>query len=178
MLHSQRRAGLYYAWEGITRCDGDEAQVNLLLNRAAPWLDVHRYLPYEGKVVIQNKMARRIAVRIPLWVNCSKLLCTVNGDPRGLCKVGAYQVFDDLRPGDRVELTFPVAEETVSYTASIGTEEETVYTMRMRSNTVTDISPRDDSPTAYSFYLRDHLKGDEAPLKKVRQIVAPVTPRW
>ena len=43
--------GLYYAWHGITRFDQSSgtATVNLLLNRAAPWLDVDSWLPYEGR---------------------------------------------------------------------------------------------------------------------------------
>ena len=37
---------LYDAWESIVRCLDDMAQVNLLLKRASPWLDVDSYLPY------------------------------------------------------------------------------------------------------------------------------------
>ena len=44
------------------------AQVNLLLNRASPWLDIDSYLPYAGKVVVKNKTARTISLRIPRWV--------------------------------------------------------------------------------------------------------------
>lgn len=61
--------GLYYAWEGIVRERGETAQVNRLLNRAAKLLDVDSFLPYAGKVVLRNKAARRIAVRIPGWVS-------------------------------------------------------------------------------------------------------------
>ena len=32
--------GLYYAWEGIVRHDGNAADVNMWLNRRSPWLDV------------------------------------------------------------------------------------------------------------------------------------------
>ena len=56
----------YHAWEGIVRCQDRVAQVNLLLNRASPWLDIDSYLPFEGKVVIRNKTARQISIRIPV----------------------------------------------------------------------------------------------------------------
>jgi len=49
--------GFYHAWEGIIRENKGVAQVNLLLNRASPWLDIDSYLPYEGKVMIRNKTA-------------------------------------------------------------------------------------------------------------------------
>ena len=54
--------GLYYAWEAITRIDGEHARVNLFLNRSTPWLDIDSYLPYEGRVVIRNKTSRRGAI--------------------------------------------------------------------------------------------------------------------
>ena len=170
--------GLYYAWEPITRCSGDEAQVNLLLNRAAPWLDIHSYLPYEGKVVIHNKTARRLAVRIPAWVQRNHLTCTVNGTPRNLSLVGAYQVFENLQPHDQVELLFPVTETTITRTAHVGTEEETAHTITMRGNTVVDITPRDESPTSYPMYLRDHLRSDRAPMKTVQRFVSEQIARW
>ena len=56
---------LYWAWDAAARFKDDVAQVNLLLNRAASWLDVESYLPYEGRVVIRNKKARELSVRIP-----------------------------------------------------------------------------------------------------------------
>ena len=61
--------GLYYAWEGTLRETDDKAMVNLLLNRAGRLVDVDSYLPYEGKVIIRNKAARRVAVRVPSWVD-------------------------------------------------------------------------------------------------------------
>ena len=57
----------YRAWDGIVSCTDGAAQVNLLLNRASPWLDVDSHLPYEGRVVIQDKRARTVAVRLPGW---------------------------------------------------------------------------------------------------------------
>ena len=81
--------GLYYAWEGIVRCrDGKNAQVNLLLNRASPWLDVDSYLPYEGKAVIKNKTAQRISIRIPSWIDRRSLRLDVNGQREGRFGLG------------------------------------------------------------------------------------------
>ena len=169
-------SGIYYAWESITRRDGDNAQVNLFLNRAAPWLDVDSHLPYEGRVVITNKTARRISVRIPPWVAHSRLESRVNGEGRRPGWVAGYAVFDGLTPGDAIELSFPLVTQTLSRTA--GKPDETVYTIRTRANTVLDISPRDEAPRSYPFYLRDHLKGDRAPMKAVTRFVAPIIPEW
>ncbi|MFH0965838.1 MAG: hypothetical protein V2A58_17715 [Planctomycetota bacterium] len=168
--------GLYYAWEAITRRSDDEAQVNLLLNRSAPWLDVESCLPYEGKVLIRNKTARRIAVRIPTWVKRRELSCLVNGVARRVSIAGHYGLFDDLKPCDLLELNFPVAEETFTATANAQTDEETVYTITMRGNTVVDISPRDERSLIYPLYLRDHLRGRQAPMKMTKRFVLERTP--
>ena len=62
---SNATQGLYYAWEGIVREAGDKALVNLFLNRTSRLVDVASSLPHAGQVVIRNKAARRLAVRIP-----------------------------------------------------------------------------------------------------------------
>ncbi len=62
--------GIFYAWDGILRYNDGVARVNLLLNRASPWMDIDSYLPFEGKVVIEysrrkprHSMAARKAYR-------------------------------------------------------------------------------------------------------------------
>jgi hypothetical protein len=101
---------VYYAWEGIIRqTDEGVAQVNLLLNRASKWLDVASYLPYEGKVVLTNKTAKRISVRIPAWVPRRDVRCKVDSRPIGASWVGSYLLFDGLKPGASLDINFPVA---------------------------------------------------------------------
>ena len=125
--------GLYYAWEGIVREQGDTAQVNLLLNRAAKLLDIDSYLPYEGRVVLRNKSARRISVRIPFWVNRREIRVQVAGSDRRLDWLGNYLVLDDLHPRDEVTLTFPIKQTTASYTVNAQSPAEEVYTCTFRA---------------------------------------------
>jgi len=164
--------GLYYAWEGIVREDGDRAQINLLLNRAAKLLDIDSYLPYEGKVVIKNKCARRIAIRIPAWTNRRELRAEVNGQSCPQDWIGSYLIFDGLQPGQVISLHFPVTETTAKYTVNAHSEHEQVYTCTFRAGTLVDISPRDESPTSYPLYLRDHLHTDKTPMKTIERFVA------
>jgi hypothetical protein len=172
--------GLYYAWEGSVRGDGDTAQVNLLLNRASPWLDVDSDLPYEGKVSIRLKTARRLAVRIPSWVPRGPLRSEVNGTAREGTWIGNYLTFLDLRPGDRVVLQFPVPESTARYTVAAHIPgQEATYTLTFRGSAVVEVSPRDTSPTTYPLYLRDHLRAGPAPRKRVGRFVAErMMQRW
>jgi hypothetical protein len=164
--------GLYYAWEGMVREEGDVSQVNLLLNRAARSLDVDSYLPYEGRVVIRNKRARKVLVRIPSWVPVRSLRATVADQPRPAIWAGNYLSFDSLRPGDAIKLEFDNPRMTASYTANSQTKVETTYKCEFRGSTLVDISPRDGAPTSYPLYLRDHLKQDKAPIKERTRFVA------
>lgn len=170
--------GLYYAWEAITRRNGDDGEVNLLLNRAAPWLDLNSYLPYEGRVEIGNKTCRRISVRRPAWVNPRELRLRINGKDRPARFVGQYAVADDLKPEDMIRLDFPVANEKFRRTAHAGTKDETLYTISVRGNTVVDISPRDEDPVHYPFYRRPEFQRAEAPMRQVERRVSDYIPAW
>jgi len=165
--------GLYYAWEGIVRGDGDGAQVNLLLNRASRWLDIDSHLPYEGKVEILVKKARRLAVRIPCWVERRKVLTSVNGVIRQVPWVGNYVTLGELKPGDRLTLEFPVPETSASYTIAANIPgQEQVYEFEFRGSTAIDVSPHDDSATSIPLYRRDHMRAGKAPAKRVTRFVA------
>jgi hypothetical protein len=177
--------GLYAAWEGIVREDGNQAVVNLLLNRAARLVDVESYLPHEGKIVIRNKAASRVAVRIPWWVpggaslgahlkspqNTANLPLS-SGEPRSPAWIGHYAVFEGLSLNDVLTLTFPVRESVVHYTVNAHSAHEQEYTCTFRGSTLVDISPRDQSPTSYPLYLRDHLRTAVAPMKRTERFVA------
>jgi hypothetical protein len=168
--------GLYYAWEAIVRGEGDLAQINLLLNRASPWLDIDSHLPHEGKVVIRVKTARRLAVRIPVWVRRAELRARVGGCPREGAWVGNCLLLADLAPGDAVTLAFPVPESTASYTVAARIPgQERVYTLRFRGSTVVEVSPHDDSPTTYPLYQREHLRSPAAPMRRRTRFVASRT---
>jgi DUF1680 family protein len=163
--------GLYYAWEAAVREVGAAAQVNLLLNRASALLDVDSWLPYEGRVLVRNKGARRIAVRIPHWVERRSLRVELRGRPAGLDWVGSFLVLDGLRPGDAIDLRFPLPQGTERYTVNANSEAEQVYACSFRGSTCVEVSPRDDAPTTYPLYRRDHLRGDRAPMKTVERFV-------
>ena len=164
--------GLYYAWEGIVRCSGGAAQVNLLVNRASELIDVDSYLPYEGKVIIRNKAARRVAVRVPSWISRREIRADVDGRTAPLEWTGNFLLFDGLDGGELLTIIFPVKETTARYTVNARTPAEQAYTCTFRGSTLVDISPRDQSPTSYPLYQRDHLRKEKAPAKTVERFVS------
>ena len=164
--------GLYYAWEGALREDGDRATVNLLLNRAGRLVDVDSHLPYEGRVVVRNHAACRVALRVPAWVPRREVRLRVGAADRPLDWVGQHLFVPDLKTGDVIELTFPVRETTARYTVNARSPAETVYACTFRGSTLVDIAPRDTAATSLPLYRRDALRGaDAAPRRQVRRFV-------
>ena len=170
---------LYAVWDGMVQGKDDVVQVNLLLNRASQWLDVDSYLPYGGKLVLHNKSARVITVRMPRRVDLSAVRVSINNEPEPAIFAGRYVLFTDAKSGDRIEITFPVEETEETY--SLLWKEEDMwpestylgaqwtpptppqrYTFRFRGNTVVDVTPRSRLP-GMPLYVRETLKGDRAP---------------
>ena len=150
---------LYYAWDGITRFHNKVATVNLFLNRASSWMDIDSYLPYEGKVVLHNKLAGTAMVRVPSWVDRNTISIAVNGKEVKATSAGRYLVLENLVPKDLIVLTFPI-EKTVEKDTMAGT----VYTVTFRGSDVVDISPRAKGPHSYPLYLRDAFNSGKAPI--------------
>jgi hypothetical protein len=128
---------LFYVWDAIVAKQADEVRVNLLLNRASPWLDVDSYLPVEGKVVLHIKEAPTVAVRMPEWSQPRDVQVTVGGEPRRALAEGHWLRIGWHKPGDKVTLTFPVPERTLHRV--IG---EMPYKLTLRGSNVVSIDPR------------------------------------
>jgi hypothetical protein len=104
-------------------------------------------------------------------VDRRSLRADVQGRPVRLDWVGNFLVFDGLKPGDAVSLAFPVPQSTGRYTINANSDAEQVYACTFRGSTCVEVSPRDDAPTAYPLYRRDHLRGDCAPMKSIERFV-------
>ena len=159
--------GLYYAWDAITRFRDGVAHVNLLLNRASPWMDIDSYLPFEGKVVLHNKQAETAYVHMPGWVSRGDVRCRVGSQIVQPVWVGRYLGVRGLKPEDDITVEFPVHESEDRYTVAYKE-----YTCHFRGSTMVDVSPRDGAPGTYPLYQRDHLKAEKAPVKQTERYVA------
>jgi hypothetical protein len=108
--------GLYYAWEGILRRNGDGADVNLWLNRRSPWADVWSWLPHEGRLMIQNKGMRQLTVRMPGWAHRAQVRCQIDGQDAAPRWAGGRMIFDGLRGAERLMITAPVSADSATCT--------------------------------------------------------------
>ena len=177
--------GIYYAWESILRNQAGNATVNLLLNRASPWLDVDSYLPYEGKVIIKNKTCKCVSIRIPSWVDRSQLRSSVNERGASPVWLGNFILLENLNPNDTLTVQFPIKEQTEHYTYRPGEfgglsdirDGGLTYTLHFRGNTLVDVSPHEDRGY-YPIYQRDRCKQVVAPMHEVTRYVAPRLIKW
>ncbi|HJN16486.1 MAG TPA: hypothetical protein QGH10_13365 [Armatimonadota bacterium] len=183
--------GLFYAWDGILRYAEGTARVNLLLNRASPWLDIDSYLPYEGKVVLRNKACAEAFIRIPLWVDGDTVECRIGDRSVRPAWFGRYLRLGDLKEGDVVTIEFPIEERTEEWTGPAGegwtptlgcwfpqpaADRPTTFTLR--GNTIVGLS-QPITPGNPLFQRRaDKYRATEAPMARVERFVTPTVLRW
>lgn len=144
---------LYHVWEKMIGFGNATLRVNLLLNRASPWADVHSYLPYEGQVDLIMKTACNLEIRIPEWTEPVEVSALVNGTRRELIFHGRYARTGYVEAGNVVTVNFPIEEHTVSTT--IG---NVPYTLIIKGNDVVSIDP---PGTWYPFYQGSHYRENQ-----------------
>jgi hypothetical protein len=175
--------GLFYAWDGTLRHDDGTVRINLLLNRASPWMDVDSHIPYEGRVVLRNKSAREAFVRIPLGTERGSVRCAVGSTEVSPKWFGSYLRLTALRPGDVVTVTFPLRETSGRWTIpgiptiQGGTMETREHTCRFKGNTLVAISPP-LIPGSPLFQNRARFLQTAAPTVKVTRFAAERVLRW
>jgi hypothetical protein len=164
---------LYYVWENIAQSKGDEFRVNLLLNHASAWADVHSFIPYEGRVNVKMKRpSQRVLVRVPEWVKSEspQVVCKVNGSPRELAWEGRYVNVGAAKSGETIDLTFPITTRTVKET--LGT---VPYTLEIKGHTVVSVDP----PGKYgALYKRAHYKSDQVSWRKTQRFAPEEPLNW
>ena len=166
--------GLYYVWQHMLDHDNDVLKVNLLLNRASSWADVHSYLPYEGRVDLKIKRdCQAVRVRAPEWVASGSLTltCKVNGKTRPLHWEGRYVNLGPVVRGDTAEVKFPIAERTVW--EKIGPE---TYTLVVKGTTVVSIDPPGKNGALYAD--REKYRTSEVTWKNVERFVSDQHLSW
>ena len=183
--------GMFYAWHGTLRYANGIARVNLLLNRASPWMDIDSYLPFEGKVVLRNKAAREAFVRIPLWVEKKSVSYHLDGKVGTPEWFGNYLRIEGLKAGDTVTIEFPVAERTERWTTDEtlsaempGWPGKATRNFRFRGNTLVEISPPvptwpNNKGNWWLYQGRaQKYQVSKAPMIEVKRFSTPLSFKW
>lgn len=152
---------LYIVWHNILTQDDNGVSVNLLLNRDSRWVRVNSHMPYEGKVELFVHNAPVLSVRVPDWVSKNDVRVVV--DDRSV-SVSAddwqdgYVRLKDLKPGNKITITFPQREMVEEKFFAGHT-----YTLTWRGDTVVNISP--NGTTSPTYQRKNMQHGKSAPLK-------------
>ncbi len=161
---------VYYVWEKILTHEQGKLKVNLLLNRASRWADIHSHIPYCGRVDVEIKQDLDLEIRLAEWVKPEEARCMVNGTPRELRFDGRYSQVGPVRAGQEVTLEFPIHERTDRVNI-----EKRAYTLIRRGNEVVWIDP---AGTNCPLYQRGHYRAGETLWKTVHRFVPEVEIPW
>ncbi|MFC5805035.1 beta-L-arabinofuranosidase domain-containing protein [Streptomyces formicae] len=148
--------GLFTGWNAAVTGDEELLRVNLLLNRGSRLVDVLSHLPYEGRVDLDvHADCRELRLRIPDWAGYAHLtvvrqpvtgpLVTTSGRDTGAWAPDGYLRLARPRAGERITVTFPLAESTTDETAAGRT-----FRTRWRGDDVVGIQPEGRSRPMYS----------------------------
>jgi DUF1680 family protein len=161
---------IYYIWENILHHRDGRLHVNLLLNRASTWVDVDSHVPYAGRVDVKVKEPVHLLMRIPEWVRPGEVRVEVSGADRELGWDGRYAEVGEVKPGDVVLMSFPIAERT----EAVWVEKER-YTLVRKGNDVVAIGP----PGRYCpLYQREHYREAETRWRKMERFVSTNHLHW
>jgi hypothetical protein len=165
---------IYYVWQRMLRYQDEQLRVNLLLNRAAASVDVHSYIPYEGRVDLKiKKPCQNVLVRAPEWVesHSTAIGYELNGRRHRFEWEGRYLASGPFKPGDTVTLTFPISERIVSNVRIGGSN----YTLILKGNTVVSVDP---PGRFYPIYQRSQYRSNRVPWRKVMRFVSEEELAW
>jgi hypothetical protein len=185
--------GLFYAWDATLRFKDGVARVNLLLNRASPWLQIDSYLPYEGKVVLKNRSAHTILLRIPNWADKNQVTCRLGEASLQLEWDGQYVRLENLNGGEQLTVAFPMKEWTAEYNIPLlgGANDDfgvpgekslaevpprAIHRCHFLGNTLIEIDP--PLMPGEPVFQRKHYLSGKAPMKDTDYFVTPTVLKW
>jgi hypothetical protein len=113
-------------------------------------------------------------MRVPEWITSRSqdIVAEVNGRPRNLNWNGRYVGIADLKPQDKVKVSFPISERTAKENIQ-GVE----YTLIIKGNTVVDIAPKGRAEEGPLFARADYRK-NQAPWREVERFAPNEPIRW
>lgn len=164
---------IYYAWENILEYKGGALRINLLLNRASEWVDLHSYIPYEGRIDIKVKRPlQNVSLHSPEWLHAGTpaVRCNINGRSRSITWNDRYIEIGSLKPQDHVIIHFPLPETNSQEVIGDGR-----YALTLRGDTVVHVEP----PGHFDrLYERSSYRQRSAPLRSVTRFISDEPLSW
>ncbi|ASA21378.1 hypothetical protein [Paenibacillus donghaensis] len=147
--------GLFMGWSNTVTEHQGTVSVNFLLNRGSKWLDVHSYLPHEGKIILHiHADISRLQVRIPEWAGFTKIqytrergsiVTTGHGKESSRWVNRCFLLLDEAYEGETVTITFPLSLRTTVETAV-----NQSFVTEWRGDDVVSITPQGKTKPLYT----------------------------
>ena len=135
---------IYYAWKYSVQDTESGIYINLPYPIDAPEARVSSSLPSEGRLEITTKKTGSYFIRVPGWTLKERVRTYVNGAETGVRWGGssnAYAAFSNVKPGDRLMVTYPLAELRQRVTVQPHGLPENEYRYHWVGNTVISVEP-------------------------------------
>lgn len=140
---------LYLVWRAAIAESGQETRVELGFSRSTPHVEVIGHEPWSGRIEVYLRSPRRLLLRVPEHVRPTEVRATVDGVEVSIPHRGRYAVFEELQPGHRVAIEYPLRPRAETYHIAGRT-----YQADWRGNTLVEIKPAGER---YPIYRRKDL---------------------
>jgi len=136
---------IYLAWRETVHQSEGRVFVNLAFSRDAPQAKVISEVPRRGHLAVVAKVAADFFLRPPGWAPRSGVKARRNGEAVKVAWGGpafAYVVFKRVRPGERLEIGWPLIEFTQRVAHKVFDGVEHSYTYHWIGNLVVGVEPQ------------------------------------
>jgi hypothetical protein len=146
--------GMIDVWRNIVTRHPRGLQVNFLLSKITPQVEIRSHIPVEGRVDLRIPEPQNLFVRIPRYVERQELLLEINGQHAPAEMIGPYLVIPRQDGAARASIRFPQAitikEETIQ-----GFKEESAKSYRVQwlGDTVWNVTPQGPNPLFFPARL-------------------------
>jgi hypothetical protein len=161
---------LYDLWRHAVAFREGTLSVNLLLNHASRWADVHSFIPWSGRVEVRPKRdCGTLLVHAPSWIatGATGPAATVDGSPRGCIWRRRFLDLGAVAAGRIVRIDFPIADH--GERATMGTKD---YRLDLRGDTVVRVDP---PGKIGALYQREHFRAGQPRMREVTRFVSDET---
>jgi hypothetical protein len=132
---------LYIAWRNTIVETDDGVYVNMSLDRDAPAANVHTEAPKRGVLSVEVRKDADFYLRPPSWAPADQVIAQCNGKDVTIDWRRNYVRFAGAKPGDQLEIRYPLPVFTQKIEIGCNRAEET-YTHHWIGNDLIEVTPR------------------------------------
>jgi len=158
---------LHMAWSNIATFQDNTLSVNMLMDKKIPQATITSFIPYQGKAAIQVNQNCKLRFRVSSSVRDSEIKTTIKGQPVTTKRDGVFLTVDQVRAGDTLEVSFPLATKSENFTVGNKGFQQYNFTADWKGDTIVAMHADPKNPTTgFSHVMKERVPvwfGPEAP---------------